>query len=87
MRQHVTVGTPTTRGSQSWTYIYMALGFALAIEGTIIQMITPLGFPWNLVVYVALGAITFWLFFFCGWFQNKLIGLQISYENKPRPPH
>jgi hypothetical protein len=29
------------RANESWTYIYVVLGFALSIEGTIIQMFDP----------------------------------------------
>jgi hypothetical protein len=72
------------RDSESSTYIYVVLGFTLAIEGTIIQMIEPLHFPCNLAVYVALGAVTTWLFISSGWFQNKLIGIKNSYESKRR---
>jgi hypothetical protein len=31
-----------TRGPQSWAFFYVTLGFALTIEDTIIQMISPL---------------------------------------------
>jgi hypothetical protein len=73
------------RGSSlaSWDYIYVTLGFALAIEGTIIQMVTPLAFPCNIIAYVALGAFTFWLFLFSGRFQNWLLGIR-KYESVPR---
>jgi hypothetical protein len=75
----------TARGAESWTFIiYIALGFALAIEGTIIQMITPWVFPWNLVVYLVFGAATFWVFICNGWFQERLIRLKIKYESKAR---
>jgi hypothetical protein len=80
-----TVSATVTRGPASWAYIYVALGFALAIEGTVVQMSTPpLIFPWNLVAYGVVAAITFWLFAFNAWFQNKLIGLKNRYENQPR---
>jgi hypothetical protein len=72
------------RGPESWTYIYVMLGFALAIEATVITMIEPLKFPWNLVVFIALAVLTFWLFINNGWFQNKLIGMKIRYEEKGR---
>ena len=49
MHSKETVSATVTRGSESWAYLYMMLGFALAIGGTIIQMITPLVFPWNLL--------------------------------------
>jgi len=61
----------------------MALGFAVAIEGTIIQMM-PLSFPLNLIAYFVLGAITFWLFICSGWFQNKLVAMKLRYEEKGR---
>jgi hypothetical protein len=80
----VTVNATVKRGPQSWAYIYVALGFALSIEGTIIGMVTPLLFPWNLVIYAFLGFITFWLFINNGWFQNKLLGIKNSYEEKAR---
>ena len=78
-----TPGAAVKRGPASWAYIYVTLGFALTIEGTIIQMTTPpLKFPWNLVTYFALGVSTFWLFISNGWFQNKLIGLKSKYEDQ-----
>jgi len=79
----VNVEAKVIRGEQSWLYIYMAFGFWLAIGGTIIQMIAPLKWPWNLIVYVVFIAFSFWLFF-NGWFQNKLIGLKNRYEAKAR---
>jgi hypothetical protein len=82
MKTSVTIETKVTRGPESWAYIYVALGFALAIEGTILQMIEPIRFPYNLVAYLALGAITVWLFISNGWFQNKLIGIKNRYESK-----
>jgi hypothetical protein len=72
------------RGPDSWTFIYIVLGFALSIEGTCLQMIEPLRFPYNIIFYVALMAVTFWLFICNGWFQNKLIGIKGQYENKAR---
>ena len=38
------------RGPESWNYIYVFLGFALAMEGTTIGMF-PLSFPWNIIVF------------------------------------
>jgi hypothetical protein len=78
------VDAKVRRGPESWAYIYMTLGFTLAIEGTIIQMITPLIFPWNIIAYVALGVVTFLLFISNGPFQNKLIGIKSRYEAKAR---
>jgi hypothetical protein len=83
-KNNVGVTMSVTRGPETWTYIYIVLGFAIAIEGTIIQMIAPLVYPYSLIVYVALGAFTFWLFIFNGWFQNKLVTMKLSYEKKGR---
>ena len=69
------------RGPESWAYLYIALGFALSIEGTLIQMIEPLWYPLNIATYIVVMAITAWLFICNGWFQNKLIGIKIRYES------
>lgn len=72
------------RGSESWTFIYVLLGFVLTIEGNFIQMIKPLEFPWNLPVFLIAMLLTVWLFVGSGRFQNWLIGLKIKYETKSR---
>jgi hypothetical protein len=69
------------RGSESWNYIYIFLGFALTIEGTIIQML-QLDAVSSLILYAAFGALTFYLFICDGWFQNKLAGWKNSYEER-----
>jgi hypothetical protein len=79
----VTVDAKVKRGSESWTYIYITLGFALSIEGTIIGM-TPLVFPWNVTVYALVAIVTGWFWIESGWFQNKLIGLKSRHEDKLR---
>jgi hypothetical protein len=81
---HDTVTATVTRGPESWTYIYIALGFTLSIEGTVISLITPLVFPWNLLLYAVIGAATFWLFLNNGWFQNELLSWKAKYEKKSR---
>lgn len=83
----VTESHTVTRGPTSWAYIYVALGFVVAIEGSVISMVTPLAFPWNIVVYALVAGFSIWLFLANGWFQNKLIGFQIRYENKARKPY
>lgn len=77
------VNTQVIRGKESWNYIYIFLGFAISIEATVIGMITPLLFPYNLLAFAATAAITFNLFLFNSRFQNKLIGLKNRYEDKP----
>ena len=82
MNAIVTLEAKIRRGPESWAYIYIALGFALTIEGTTIDM--ALSFPWNLLSYLVVGALTVWLFLFNGWFQNKLIGIKAKYEAAAR---
>jgi hypothetical protein len=72
------------RGEKSWNFIYIALGFALTIEGTVIQMFTPLTFPCNLLLYALGAAATAWLFICNGRFQNRLITMKKTYESRPR---
>jgi cytochrome b subunit of formate dehydrogenase len=84
MKLHDEYIATVTRGEKSWAYIYVALGFAIAIEGTIIQLITPLVFPWNVISFLLVSAFSIWLFLFNGWFQNKLIGWKSRYEDKER---
>ena len=84
IKTNVSVSASVRRGAESWTYIYVMLGFALTIEATVVTMIEPLKFPWNLVVYAIIGIITFWLFIDNGWFQNKLISMKLKYEDKSR---
>jgi hypothetical protein len=71
------------RGSASWTYILIVLGFALAIEGNIVQLLTPFKFPWkNLVLYLALMVATAWFFLFNRWFRRRLFAIQHWYESR-----
>lgn len=69
------------RGPQSWAYIYVIMGLAMAIEGTILQMMPFLVWPWNLTAYIVLMAMTWRLFTSSTWFQNKLIGFR-RYEDE-----
>jgi hypothetical protein len=82
--QNVGVTMTTKRGPETWAYIYTALGFVLTIESTIIGMMTPLMFPWNVIVFVALAAITGWAFIESKWVHDKLVKLKTRYENKAR---
>ena len=79
-----TVKMTVTRGNESWTYIYVMMGFALSIEGTIVAMITPLAFPWNIATFAIAGVTTVYLFTSSGWFQNRLLGFKSWYESKGR---
>jgi hypothetical protein len=72
------------RGAESWTFIYVFLGFALTIGGNFIQIIEPLGPRYNPAVFFAFVFATVWLFIGNGRFQNWLIGMKIKYETKAR---
>jgi len=82
--QNVGVSMKVTRGPETWAYIYTVLGFVLTIESTVIGMMTPLRFPYNVIVFVALAVITGWAFIESKWVHNKLVELKIRYENKAR---
>ncbi|MBW4655700.1 MAG: hypothetical protein KME20_22065 [Kaiparowitsia implicata GSE-PSE-MK54-09C] len=78
------VDAEVRRGSESWIYIYVTLGFMLTIEAGIVALIAPLIWPRNIIVYSALGGLTAYLWLLSGWFQNKLIRCKARYESKPR---
>jgi hypothetical protein len=71
------------RGQESWNYIYIALGFSLSLEGTIIQLIM-IRWPYNLIIYIVVAIITGYLFLFSGRMQNLLFGIRQKYESAPR---
>lgn len=73
-----------TRGPVSWAYFYIVMGFALSIEGTIVSMITPLVFPCNIAAFAGVAAATVYLCTSSAWFQNILLRIKASYEDKPR---
>lgn len=75
--------TGVKRGQNSWAYIYVFLGFALTIEGNVIQMLQAPALC-EIASYAVVGTITAWLFLDSAWFQNKLIGLKLKYEEKTR---
>ena len=79
----VTVDAKVQRGQESWTFIYIALGFAISIEGTVISMM-PLSFPWNVIIYVIVAFLTGWAWIESDWVHNKLLGIKARYETKER---
>jgi len=74
------------RGEKSWQFIYIALGFSISIEGTFIQMIPLhlLNFPRNIIFYGVVASITFWLFISNGRFQDRMLRMKKSYEDRPQ---
>lgn len=72
------------RGAGSWAYIYVALGFLLSLSGTVIQLIKPLEWPYNLILYVVICFVAIYFFLFNGWFQNQLLKVKTRYEDVSR---
>ena len=83
MKASATISTTVKRGPESWSFIYITLGFMLTIEGTIIAMLN-MRLPWSLLSYAGVSAVTVWFWICNGWFQNKLIGLKNDYESRAR---
>jgi len=75
--------TTVKRGQESWTYIYISLGFSLTITGSMISMI-PDFFPSNILLFLICIVTLIWLFLFNGWFQNFLIKSKQNCEAKAR---
>ena len=72
------------RGETSWTFFYVAAGFAISIKGTIISMLDPL--PWwgRVLSFVAVGGVTFWAVLFNGPTQERLLKWRSRYESRAR---
>ena len=71
------------RGFQSWSFIYIVMGLLITIEGTVITMIEPLKFPWNILVFSALAAFTVLVCIKSTWFHERLFRVEQSYEDTP----
>ncbi len=71
------------REKESWNFLYVALGFVVSIEGTVIGMM-GLTFQNNILLYALAGGITAYPFMFNGQAQDKLIGWKERHENTPR---
>ena len=63
-----------------WNYIYVFLGFALAIEGTIVSLL-DLGWRYGLSAYLLLAILTVYLFLRSRRFQDALVGLKARAED------
>jgi len=73
-----------TRGPESWAYVCMALGFTLIVEGIVISMVDAFVYPWNVVAYVVVGGVTYWLFTDSAWFQDKMLAKKLKFEGGSR---
>jgi hypothetical protein len=82
MKDSVTV--KIKRGSESWNYIYITLGFTLSIEGTVVSIIPQdiLEWPLNIVFLFSVFVLTGMFFLRSGWFQNKLINFKSTIEEQ-----
>ncbi len=58
------------------------LAFCVILESTIIGMMTPIGFPGNLILFLVVAAATTWLFLKSDWARTKLIELAKLFEDK-----
>jgi hypothetical protein len=65
------------RGPESWNYIYLIFGLALALEAAIIAFV-PLVFPANLIAFIVIAAVTAYFFIRNERFQNWLL----TFKNK-----
>jgi hypothetical protein len=63
-----------------WSYIYVFLGFALAIEGTIVSLL-DLGWCYSLPAYLLIAMITLYLFLRNRRFQDTLVKLKAKAED------
>ena len=85
-RKLVTDDTHATpkRGPGTWRYIQVILGFALTIEAIFIEMIKPLGWPNNVITFVAVAAFTIWAFLSSEWLHGKLLDLKDNFDDRGR---
>jgi hypothetical protein len=78
-------GLTVQRSQASWNYLYVILGFALAIESNIISMSTPpVVFPYNLIIFALASLVTIRAILFNELVQNWLLEVKAQYE-KGRP--
>jgi hypothetical protein len=82
----ITASPDVVRGRPFWAIIYAALGFLLAVEGNLVQMLGA-AFPCSVIIYLAVMAGTVWLFtrpWFQEWFHPRLKKYLDRIENQPR---
>jgi hypothetical protein len=72
------------RGSEAWAYFYIVLGFVVTLESTVIGMITPLTFPWNILTFLVVAGCTVRAFIQFEWLHHKLIAFKERSESKIR---
>ena len=70
------------KGRESSAPYDVVLGIVLAIEGNVVAMVHWLAYPWNLVTYGVLGALTARVCASDGWLRNKLSGGQAAGASK-----
>ena len=72
------------RGAGTWRYLQVVLGFALTIEAIVIEMIKPLGWPTNVITFVAVAVFTVWAFLSSNWLHRKLLDLKDNFDDRGR---
>ena len=70
------------RGAVSWAYLTL-LAFVVTIESVIIGMMIPIGFPWNLILFVVIAGVTGRLFLVSEMVRGKLADFAKLYEDGP----
>jgi len=68
------------RGKESWDFIYLVFAILLAIV-TFIISILPISWQFKVIIFFITFVTLILLCLFNAWFQNKLIGLKIKFEN------
>ena len=47
-------------------------------------MVDAFVYPWNVVAYVVVGGVTYWLFTDSAWFQDKMLAKKLKFEGGSR---
>jgi hypothetical protein len=79
------IGSEATRSSADRAPYYIALGIVFALEGNVIAMVHWLHYPWNLIVYAALCALTVRVCSSNDWLHKRLRGLKAGFASTERP--
>jgi membrane protein YdbS with pleckstrin-like domain len=57
---------------EGWDLLLIFFGIALSIEASVVGwwFAQPC---WTTLAFIVLGTLTYWLFFYCGWFRDKFL--------------
>jgi hypothetical protein len=74
----------TKRGSGTWRYLQVVLGFALTIEAVVVEMIKPIEWPYNVATFVIVAAFTIWIFLRSDRLHYRLLHFKDSFDDRVR---